>query len=131
MASFIDNELKNRLVEDIEHCHAVQMEHLAGLKAGGLNKISQWLDERQAMVARLRQSLADVQPAGLDDELRALLLTKISSILDTEKELFDIAEQQRGRLAEQLTAMRRGKRALGSYGTARHNRPPRFVSDKG
>ena len=125
-----DKELKSRLVGDIDHCHAVQMEHLAGLKAGGLNKISQWLEERQVMVARLRQALADLQPTRLDDELRALLLDKISSILDTEKVLFSIAEQQRTALADKLTTMRRGKRALSRYGSG-PNRLPQFVSDKG
>ena len=125
-----ENELKNRLVGDLDHCHAVQMEHLAGMKAGSLNKINQWLEERQLMVARLRQALANVQPTELDDELRALLLEKIGCILDTETVLFTIAEQQRTALAEKLTTMRRGKRALGRYSPG-HNRLPQFVSDKG
>jgi len=123
-------EAKNQLADAIDRCLAVQADHLAGLKDGCLNKINQWLEERQSIVARLRQSLAEVQAAGLDAEARAVLLEKIGCILDTEKVIFAVAEQQRNALADKMNTVRRGRMTLGRYGASPANRPPRFVSDK-
>lgn len=123
--------MDNQLFAVFDRCLAMQADHLAGLQAGGLAKIDQWLEERQAMMARLQQSLADRQAAGLDEELRVLVLEKLRCILNTEKVLFALAEQQRSALSEQLSGIRRGKLALGRYGaTGKHHRL-QFVSDKG
>ncbi len=125
-----EEELKRRLLETIDHCLAMQEEHVGGLQAGNLSEISQWTEERQGMVARLQQALTGVQSTGLDAELRELLIEKLGRILETEKELFAIAEQHRRVLAGKITSLRRGKRALNRYGSG-HNLPPRFISDNG
>lgn len=124
-------EVKTLVLTAVERCLAMQAEHLAALKAGCLSKINQWLEERQAMVARLQQVMAHVQPADVDADLRELLLDRLSCILDREQAIFTIAEQQRNGIKEQLTTMRRGKKALHGYGPAMSNRPPHFVSDQG
>lgn len=120
-----------QLLAAFDRCLAMQADHLTCLQAGSLTKIALWLEERQAMVACLRQELADAQTSELDDELRALLLERLRCILDTEKVLFTFATQQRSALAEKLTVIRRGKRTLGRYGSTVKNQPPQFVSDQG
>ncbi len=124
-------EVKSRLIDAIDRCLAVQADHLAGLKSGCLAKINQWLEERQTIVARLRQSLTEAQRAGLDADLRSLLLEKIACILDTEKVIFSLAEEQRAALEGRLSGLRRGKRTLGRYGPTIKSCPPQFVSDNG
>jgi hypothetical protein len=124
-------EVRNLVLAAAERCLAMQAEHLAGLKTGCLSKINQWLEERQAMVARLRQAMAHVHPSEVDEELRELLLDKIGCILDREKVLYSIAEGQRSNVRNQLTVIRRGRRALHGYGTGINNLAPHFVSDKG
>ena len=126
-----NGEVNNQLVAAFDRCLAMQAEHLACLQDGCMTKIAQWLEERQAMVACLRQALADVQASGLEAGLRALLLEKLRIILDTEKVLFTLAGQQRFALAEKITAIRRGKRTLGRYGSTIKNNSPQFVRDKG
>lgn len=126
-----NGEVKNLILATVEHCLAMQAEHLNGLKAGCLAKINQWQEERQAMVARLQQAMAHIQPAEVDADLRELLLSKIGCVLDREQAIFAIAEQKRDGLRDQLTAIRRGKRALTGYGPGTNRRPPQFVSDQG
>lgn len=129
MASNAD--VKTPVISAMERCLAMQAEHLAGLKMGCFSQMNQWLEERQAMVARLRQTLAEVQAGEVDADLRTLLLERLGAILKTEKLLFTIAEQQRTGLQEELTTMRRSKRALHGYGPSLKHRRPQFVSDKG
>jgi hypothetical protein len=124
-------EITNLVLAAIERCLAMQAEHLAGLKAGCMTKINQWLEERQDMITRLRQVMAHVSPAEVDADVRELLLDRISCILDREKTLYAIAEGQRDGLHDQLTKIRRGQRALHGYGPTMNNHPPHFVSDKG
>ena len=115
----------------MESCLAMQAEHLTALQRGCLTKINQWLEERQTMVASLRQVMANVKPTEVDTDLRELLLDKIGCILDREKAINMIAEQQRTGLVEQLVGMRRGKRALSGYGAAHQARSPKYFSDNG
>lgn len=127
-----NTEVKNMVLAVAERCLAMQEEHLAGLKRGCLSKINQWLEERQAMVARLRQVLTQAQASSeVDPDLRGLLLDRISAILDREKILYTIAAQQRTDLNDQISSIRRGKRALSGYGPTLAHRPPQFVSDQG
>lgn len=126
-----NTEVSNSVLTAVEHCLSMQAEHMAGLKRGCLTKINQWLEERQAMVARLQQALAAVQPAEVDADFRELLLDRIGCILDREKTLYSIAEQQRGGLSEQISSIRRGRRALHGYGPATSDRAAQFVRDKG
>lgn len=126
-----NGEVKNLILSTVEGCLAMQAEHLSGLKAGCLAKLNQWQEERQIMVARLRQAMARIQPAEVDADLRELLLAKIGCVLDREQAIFALAEQKRNGLREQLTTIRRGKRALTGYGPGTSRRPPQFVSDKG
>lgn len=123
-------EVRDMVIAALERCLAMQADHLAGLKKGCLSKINQWLEERQAMVARLRQALAEVQPSQIDADLRALLLDRLAAILDGEQVIFAIAEQQRTDLQEKVSVLRRGKRALNGYGPTIIHRPPRFVSEQ-
>lgn len=124
-------EIKGMIMAAVERCLAMQADHLAGLKTGSLAKIGQWLEERQAMIAGLRQVLSEAQAAAaVDADLRGLLLNQLSCILDREKVLFAIAEEQRNGLQEQLATIRRGKRTLTGYGPGLDKSPPRFVSDK-
>jgi hypothetical protein len=131
MASLNAGVTANRLVDVFDSCIALQARYLIGLEAGCLTEIGQWLEEQQAMVAGLRQALAGFQSSGIDDELQALLLDKLSLILSTEKVLFTLAEQQRSILSEKITVLRRGKRTLVCYGSVGKNTPPQLVSDKG
>ena len=126
-----NTEVQNLALAAVEGCLAMQAEHLAALKKGCLNKINQWLEDRQAMVAHLQQTLARVQPSEVDPDLRALLLDRISRILDREQTIHLIAEQQRDQVQDQLTAIRRGKKALHGYGPSQSTRRPQFVRDKG
>ena len=125
-----NSEVKNMVIAAMERCLAMQADHLTGLKKGCLTKINQWLEERQAMVARLRQVLAEAQASEIDADLRALLLDRLAAILDGEKLLFAIAEQQRTDLHEKVSVLRRGKRALNGYSPTISLRPPRFVSNQ-
>jgi len=126
-----DLEAKDQLVDTMDRCLAMQSSHLTCLKAGCLTKIGQWLEERQILFAHLRQALTDSLDSGLDTELRALLLERLHCILNTEKALFSLAEQQHSILSEKLIVIRRGKRTLGHYGSTIKNQPPQFVADKG
>jgi len=123
-------EVQNRLVDAFDRCLTMQADHLTCLKAGCLTKISQCLEERQLVIARLRQTLTGIQTSGLDANLRALLLEKLHCILSTEKTLFTLAEQQRSALLAKITVIRRGKRTLGRYGSSIKNQPPQFINDK-
>lgn len=125
-----NTELQELIIATMDRCLAMQADHLAGLRRGCLAKINQWLEERQAMVARLRQTMAEVQTAEVDADLRALLLDRLAAILEGEKVLFTIAEQQRADLHERVSVVRRGKRAMHGYGPAITHQSPRFVSDQ-
>ena len=121
----------DQLVDTFDRCIAMQVTQLACLKAGCLTEINQWLEERQTVIANLRETLAGVQVSALDMELRALLLEKLRNILSTEELLFTLAKQQRSSLSEKLTVIRRGKRTLGRYGSTSKNQPPQFVNNRG
>lgn len=121
-------EVKNRLVAAIDRCIEIQTDHLAGLKAGCLSKVNQWLEERQTMIVRLEQAFLEVRRNGIDADFQALLLGKLGCILDIENVIFNIAGEQRAALSEKLSYIRRGKRTLARYEGGR-SRSPRFVSD--
>lgn len=120
-------ETRDSLLKATEHCLAMQARHLAGLTTGELSQIKGWLAERQELVDRLRQVFAEAQSAGIDPELRPLLLDRIQRLMEGEAQLFVAAQGERNRLGESLAALRRGRRALSGYGPNR-NRPPRFIS---
>ena len=125
-------EVTNMVLAVAERCLAMQESHLVGMKSGYLTKINQWLEERQTMVAHLSQVLNQAQAtSAVDPELRNLLLDRIGTIMDREKTLFAIAEQQRAGLKDQISTIRRGKKSLNGYGPAMTHHPPRYVSDNG
>lgn len=123
-------EIQNSLLAATDGCLLMQADHLANLQSGRLAKVGQWLEERQVMVAKLRQAFTEAQGTGLDADLRQLLAERIKRLLEGESRLFAVAEQQRNAVGDALGALRRGKRALSGYGPG-PNQGPTFVSDRG
>jgi len=118
------------ILSALDRCLAMQADHLALLETGCLTRISQWVEERQAVVGHLRHALAEAQSVGITQELRDMLLQKLGCILNHEKILSRVAKQQRGSLSDKLSFLRRGKKALHGYGQGRGGSPPQFVSNK-
>lgn len=131
MASSTLGTGKCLLADIFDRCFAMQAEHLAGLQAGLLGDVPLWLEERRAIVSQLGQALTDVANSEVDEEYRSSLLKKLACILSAERVLISLAGQQRKAVSEKITAIRRGKRALGLYGLTRKKQSPQFVSDKG
>ncbi len=123
----ISDDTKDSLLATTERCLAMQADHLSGLASGDLSQAQRWLEERQTIVAKLRQDFAKLQASGIDPELRSLLLDRLQLLMEGEARLFVVISAERGRLCESLSTLRRGRRALAGYGPGR-KRSPRFFN---
>lgn len=123
------DEASMAVMSALEQCLTVQAEHLTAMQAGSLTQIDTWIEDRQFIVCRMRQALAEAQKKGVTPENRDIILKKLECILEREKALSKIAEQQRLALEKNISSLRRGKKALNGYGPTLAP-APHFVSHK-
>ena len=106
------------IINAVDDFAAVQKEHSQALMSGRLKDIMSWREKRARVFGRMKQCLDRVEP---DEEIRKDLKfvdrfrEKIRSLLDQEKSLETNVGRCREHLEKQMSAIRRGKKALKGY----------------
>jgi len=126
--------LRKEVFEAVEMFCRVQEAHCQVLSRGVPRKgMSLWQDERQQAFERLRHCLDRVAVAGelqADGVFMARLKTLLADVNRGEEKLTRLVGTQRGLLQQQMSEIRRGRKAVKGYGPAAGAAKPRFLSSR-
>lgn len=121
------------LLAAVEGFAAVQQDQLQKLATGNLKDLMSWRHRRQKAFDRLKQYL-DVLEAnsGNDDAAGffSMMQEKMQTILENENALSNAARGQKEKVAGQLSALRKGKKAVQGYRLYGPASRPKYLSSK-
>ena len=124
---------QRQLIVAIERFAAVQQDHLQKLASGKLKDVMSWRHRRQHAFALLKQDLDmlanNFKTNGDPDFLKAVQ-DKMQSVLEAEQALNSAACAQKEKLANQLSALRKGRKAVQRYRFQGPGQRPKFLSNR-
>ncbi len=124
---------QQELLAAIDGFAAVQEEQLQKLAAGKLKDMMSWRHRRQNVFDRLKQYLDLIEPYSKNDTatiFMRMVQERMKKILEIENALNNAAKAQREKLAGQLSALRKGKKALQRYRLCDPASRPKYLSNR-
>ena len=112
---------------------AVQQDQLQKLADGNLKDLMSWRHGRQKAFDRLKQylDLLEVNSGNGDAAgFLSMVQEKMQTILENENTLNNAARAQREKIAGQLSALRKGKKAVQGYRLYGPASRPKYLSSK-
>ena len=103
----------------------IQEEHSLALQRNQLADVQRWSDERSQAMALLQQALGamwNCDSLRADARLGRELQHRIGVIVDRERLLVENVKSCQAQIKGEMGKMRKGKKAIGGYGTTGHIR---------
>ena len=119
----------SKLIEDFENAAMlfgeIQQKHTLYLQQNQFADVQKWSDERSQAMGQLQQALSAVwgcDSLKADTRIGRSLQRRIGVIVEREKLLAENVKSCQEQTKSELGKMRKGKKAIGGYGTTGHTR---------